>query len=36
MMDLLQAFLYAPYCFLLISNKFWMRGEQCGAVGSCT
>jgi hypothetical protein len=28
------AFLYAPYSFLLISNKFWMGGggEQCGYV----
>ncbi len=29
------AFLYAPYSFLLISNKFWMGGRVGGAVLLC-
>jgi hypothetical protein len=29
------AFLYAPYSFLLISNKFWMGGRVGGAVRLC-
>jgi hypothetical protein len=29
------AFFYAPYSFLLISNKFWLGGGWGGAVRLC-